>query len=128
MIFTVVFLLLSQMEQYPWFEVWRDQQRTHYVDILSIRANGERRFLRHRIDRATPLPSGTVTAEYEVEINCRARTIALLESEEWDEEARTVRSRTYARPTPHPIHPSSVAQRFLELACDSPPPSSPITA
>jgi surface-adhesin protein E len=128
MIFTVVFLLLSQMEQYPWLEVSRDQQRTHYVDILSIRASGERRFLRHRIDRAAPLPSGTVTAEYEVEINCQARTIAVLESEEWDEDAQTVQSRTYARPTLHPIHPNSVAQRFFELACDPAPSTSPITA
>lgn len=128
MIFTVVFLFLSQMDQYPWLEVSRDRQRTHYVDILSIRAIGERRFLRHRIDRATPLPSGTVTAEYEVEINCRARTIALLKSEEWDEDARTVRSRAHVRPTAHPIDPSSVAQIFFELTCDPPPSTRPVTA
>jgi hypothetical protein len=117
MILAVALLLIAQPDAGGWVEVSRNRQLTNYIDARSVRAIADRRLLRQRVVLATALPTGTVTAEYAVEISCDRRTIALWGGVERDRTGRVVRSRKLPRPSIISIAPNSTADRIFEYVC-----------
>lgn len=125
MILTLALLPLLQPEQYPWYQIGRDRQMTHFVDSLYLRNKDGRRILRHRVDFATAQPNGAITAEYEVAISCEARTIALLEGTAWDYADQIVESHVFPQPTPHSVGQDGVGNILYRFACDGELPIEP---
>lgn len=123
MIFTIASLLMTPPSEDAWVLLSRDRQYTIYVDARSVsaRAGPGRQRLRQWVDFASPSPSGTVTAEYEVEISCEARTIFLWSAIERDRNGRVTRLRKYSQPRLHSIHSNSVGDRMVDYACDRSP-------
>jgi Surface-adhesin protein E len=117
MIFTIALLLISQTDAGRWVQVSRDREGTHYIDAGSVRAVGDRRFMRHRMRLATPLPDGSVTATLHVEITCKARTLALLGGLEQDQAGAIIQTYKYSRPRVVPVSPNSVSERYFHYVC-----------
>ena len=118
MILTILIPLVVLGDGPLWSEVARNRQGTHYVDAGHVKVAGDRKFIWHRIDYATPLANGAVTALYNVELNCRRRTAARWRGIERNPAGQVVRSREVSRPASHAIRPNSVGDRIFHYFCE----------
>lgn len=118
MILTIALMLVAQADAADWVEFSRDRQQTHYIDVHSIAATADRIFMRHRVDLAEALPNSAVSAEFEVEIRCEERTIALLRGVERNRSGAVIESHGYSPPRYRPIDHHTLGEWLFNFVCD----------
>ena len=116
----VALLLAAQGTQPPesqWVEIARDDRTTDYIDARTIQVMGDRRTVWHRRVYAQPIENGAVVRLYNVEMDCRLRTQALLAGRDSDASGRLVESHDYPAPNRIPVRPGSLGELVFNAVC-----------
>ena len=120
MVLAAVLMLALQAASSPdaWVEFGRDDLQIASFDAQSMRVEGDRRILWQRSVFTRPMPDGTASMLFNVEVDCGRRTIALLSAATRDGAGRTINEHRLAAPTPEPAVPDSLSEDLLELVCN----------
>ena len=120
MMLIAMLALAAQAASTPdgWVEFGRNDQLTQSIDARSIRVEGDRRTLRHRAVFSRPMPDGTVSVTFDVEVNCGRRTITLLGGATRNGAGETIQDHQLPASARQAEAPESEAQEaMLQLAC-----------
>ena len=117
MILAIALALTAQAETDRWVVIARNGDLVSSLDSATIRVEGDRRIVWHRVDFGRPLDRGVTTVLFQVEVHCTRRTVAPLSAETRTASGAIVQSYNDDAPSPRAAEPDTLDERLVELVC-----------
>ena len=117
MILAIALALTAQAETDRWVVLSRNDDLVSSVDSDTIRVEGDRRVVWHRVDFGRSLDRGVTFMLFQVDVQCTRRTSAVLSAETRTASGAIVQSHNVDTPEPSTPEPDSDGARLIEFVC-----------